>query len=79
MHSLNQIFERRGKSTTVRVDNGPENVKGLLMEWAKIGITIKYIQPRKPQQDAYIERHNRTVWYEWLDQNFFETIKEVQD
>ncbi len=33
----------------------------------------------KPQQNAYIERYNRTVRHEWLDQNIFETIEEAQD
>ena len=37
------------------------------MEWAeKRGIAIEYIQPGKPQQNAYIERYNRTVRHEWL-------------
>ena len=29
--------------------------------------------------NAYIERCNRTVRHEWLDQNIFETIEEAQD
>jgi putative transposase len=28
---------------------------------------------------AYIERYNRTVRHEWLNQYMFATIKEVQD
>jgi len=42
-------------------------------------ISLAYIQPGKPQQNDYIERYNRTVRHEWLDQNIFETIEEVQD
>jgi putative transposase len=33
----------------------------------------------KPQQNAYIERYNRTVRGEWLGQYIFETIEEAQD
>jgi putative transposase len=33
----------------------------------------------KPQQNAYIERFNRTVRYDWLAQQLFDTIDEVQD
>jgi putative transposase len=33
----------------------------------------------KPQQNAYIERHNRTVRYDWLNQYLFSDIKEVQN
>ena len=50
------------------------------MKWAeKRGITISKIQPRKPQQNAYIEYYNRTVRHEWLEQNIFETIEKAQD
>lgn len=40
---------------------------------------IKYIQPGNPQQNAYIERYNRTVRYEWLAQYLFDSIAQVQD
>ena len=30
------------------------------------------------QQNAYVERFNRTVRYEWLAQYLFDTIEEVQ-
>jgi len=38
-----------------------------------------YIQPGKPQQNAYIERYNRTVRQEWLGQYHFETLDQVRD
>ena len=62
IRSLNQIIEWRGKPASIRVDNGPEYVSNKLLEWAKSrNITIQHIQPGKPQQNAYIERYNRTV------------------
>ena len=80
VRSLNRIIEWRGAPKLIRVDNGPEYISGLLMRWAeKRGISIAYIQPGKPQQNAYIERYNRTVRHEWLDQNIFETIEAAQD
>ena len=30
---------------------------------------ICYIQPGNPQQNAYVERFNRTVRYDWLNHN----------
>lgn len=79
VRSLNRIIEWRGKPQIIRVDNGPEYVSGKLQAWAeKMGVHIQYIQPGKPQQNAYIERYNRTVRHEWLDQNIFETIEEAQ-
>ena len=40
---------------------------------------MMYIQPGKPQQNAYVERYNRTVRQEWLGQYHFDTIEQVQD
>ena len=49
------------------MDNGPELISGTLLSWAeKRGIAIQHIQAGKPQQNAYIERYNRTVRHEWL-------------
>jgi putative transposase len=49
------------------------------MEWAaKHQIYIQHIQPGKPQQNAYVERFNRTVRYEWLSQYYWQSIDEVQ-
>ena len=80
VRSLNQILECRGKPQTIRVDNGPEYVSGKLMAWAeKRNVRLAYIQPGKPQQNAYIERYNRTVRGEWLSQYIFDTIEEAQD
>ena len=72
VRTLNQIIEWRGKPMGIRVDNGPENISGALQTWAtKRGIGIFYIQPGKPQQNAYVERYNRTVRQEWLGQFIF--------
>ena len=80
VRSLRQTSEWRAAPQVIRVDNGPEYVSGLLKAWAEArGIGIEYIQLGKPQQNAYIERYNRTVRHEWLDQNIFETIEEAQD
>ena len=80
IRSLNRIIEWRGKPGSIRVDNGPEYISGTLMEWAeKLQITIQHIQPGQPQQNAYIERYNRTVRHEWLDQYIIESKEEAQD
>jgi putative transposase len=80
IRSLDRIIEWRGKPSTIRVDNGPEYISGKLLIWAeKHGVIIQHIQPGQPQQNAYIERYNRTVRHEWLDQYIIETIEEAQD
>lgn len=78
IRSPNRIIEWRGKPESIRVDNGPEYVSQRLLEWEeKRNISIQHIQPGKPQQNTYIERYNRTVRHEWLDQYIIETIEEA--
>ena len=80
IRSLEQIIEWRGKPRSIRCDNGPELISEKLKIWAKNqDIEICYIQPGKPQQNAYVERYNRTVRYDWLGQNLFDSLEEMQD
>ena len=77
---MEQLIERRGKPQAIRCDNGPEYVSHKLIAWTKNqGLGINYIQPGKPQQNAYVERYNRTIRYDWLSDYLFESIAEVQD
>jgi putative transposase len=79
IRALNQIIEWRGKPKAIRCDNGPEYISGKLIVWAEAQqIRIEYIQPGKPQQNAFIERFNRTVRYEWLSQYYWENLDEVR-
>jgi putative transposase len=80
IRSLEQVIEWRGKPAAIRCDNGPEYISNELITWAnKHRITILYIQPGKPTQNAYVERFNRTARHEWLDLHMFESVEQAQD
>ena len=80
IRALEQVMEWRGRPLVIRCDNGPENISAMIQTWAaRRGIRIEYIQPGKPQQNAYVERFNRTVRYEWLSQYYWESLEEVQE
>src|SRR6056297_1807385 len=80
IRTLEQIIEWRGKPKLLRCDNGPEYISEALRAWAeKNGVAIQHIQPGKPQQNAYVERYNRTVRYDWLNQYLFRTIDQVRE
>jgi putative transposase len=79
IRSLEQIIEWRGKPSAIRCDNGPEYISQTLKDWTiKQQITLLYIQPGKPTQNAYIERFNLTARHEWLDLHLFESIEQAQ-
>jgi putative transposase len=78
--ALDQVIEWRGKPQVIRSDNGPEYISSTFAAWAeRHGIRLDHTQPGKPQQNAYIERFNRTVRYDWLSHYLFESIEEVQN
>ena len=65
IRALDQIIEWRGKPKAIRCDNGPEYISHALVKWAeKHGIVLMFTQPGNPQQNAYVERYNRTVRYD---------------
>ena len=73
------IYQWRSKPSALRCDNGPEYLSQTLVNWAnQHQITLLYIQPGKPTQNAYIERFNRTARHEWLDMHQFESIAHAQ-
>lgn len=79
IRALERIMEWRGKPAAIRCDNGPEYISQSLIDWAnKNRITLIYIQPGKPTQNAYIERFNRTARHEWLDLHQFNSIPHAQ-
>jgi putative transposase len=78
IRSLDQIIEWRGKPKVLRCDSGPEYLSDAIIEWAnREGMLVEYIQPGKPQQNAYAES-NRPVRYEWLAQYCRDAITEAQ-
>ena len=80
VRALTQIIEQRGRPLAIRCDNGPEYVGTIMTNWAsRRGIKLEYIQPGKPQQNAYIERFNRTARHEWLSQYEWENLNHVQE
>ena len=80
IRSLERIIAWRGAPKAMRCDNGPEYISHKLKTWAeKKGIELSYIQPGNPQQNAYVERFNRTVRYDCLNQDIFTSIEEVQE
>ena len=76
---LDMLALWRGFPKQLRLDNGPELITQTLADWAaKHEVTLAFIQPGKPAQNAFIERFNRTYREAVLDAYLFHTIAEVQ-
>ena len=65
---MNQLIEVYGKPEALRLDNGPELTADKFTDWAKEhGVKLLFIQPGKPNQNAFVERFNRSFREEVLD------------
>ena len=77
---LERLKEQRGVPDVLRLDNGPEFISQALADWCtENGVQIRHIQPGKPNQNAYIERFNRTYRNEVLNLYLFRSLDEVRD
>ena len=77
IRELKQFISLQGNPIVIRCD---WYICATIKAWAQVwGIWLEYIQPGKPQQNAYVERFNRTVGYEWLSQYYLSDLAEVQD
>jgi putative transposase len=76
---LEQVTAWRGQPQAIRLDNGPEFLADRFAVWcADRGIALRYIQPGKPNQNAFVERFNRTFRHEVLDAYVFESLDQVR-
>jgi len=76
---LDEIACVHGYPTFIRLDNGPEHIATHFKDWAEShNITLRFIQPGKPAQNAYIERFNRTYREAILDMYIFDNLQEVK-
>ena len=77
---MEQLIEMHGKPSALRVDNGSELTSSAFTEWCEAqGIELHFIEPGKPDQNAYIERFNRMYREEVLDAYVFDSIEQVRD
>ena len=77
---LTQMIDLHGRPTAIRCDNGPELTSRAFTDWCKEeAIELRFIQPGKPDQNAYIERFNRTYPEEVLSAYLFDSLDEVRD
>ena len=77
---LERLCNWRGKPQAIRCDNGPELTSQAVVDFCQeADIALRYIQPGKPNQNAYIERFNRTYRNEVLNCYLFENLEQVRE
>ena len=68
-----------GRPAAIRCDNGPELTSQTFTDWCiEQKVQLRFIQPCKPDQNAYIERFNRSYRTEVLNAHLFESVAELR-
>lgn len=76
---LDRVAMLRGFPDAITVDNGPEFISKALDLWAYTnGVKLRFIQPGKPTQNAYIESFNGKFREECLNENVFVSLQNAQ-
>lgn len=76
---LTQLCEQRGTPRTIICDNGTEFTSKAMFFWSKqTGVSLGFIQPGKPTQNAFVESLNGKFRNECLNQHWFRTLDEAR-
>lgn len=80
IRALETLIRKRGKPDNIRTDNGPEFISHKLEEWCtQKEITLQFIQPGRPMQNAFIERKNGSIRRELLNACLFNSLNEARE
>jgi putative transposase len=76
---LDRVAILRGLPDVITVDNGPEFISKALDLWAyENNVKLRFIQPGKPVQNAYIESFNGKFREECLNEHVFVSLHSAQ-
>ena len=79
IRELEAVIAQRGLPRQCVSDNGPEFNGLALLGWAQgLGLDWHYIEPGKPQQNAFIESFNGRLRDEFLNETLFTTLAQAR-
>ena len=82
-HGVARVMDRlalsRGLPKIIRSDNGKEFCGKAMVQWAyQRGVTLRLIEPGKPNQNAYIESFNGRLRDECLNEHWFPNLLQAR-
>lgn len=77
--TFDRLASERGLPRVLRTDNGLEFCGRAMLTWAHDrGVTLRLIEPGKPNQNAYIESFNGRFRDECLNEHWFTSVAQAQ-
>jgi len=72
---IDEVCSRRGRPAVIRTDNGKEFTGKAMLNWAyRNGVSLRLIEPGKPNQNAYVESFNGRLRDECLNEHWFTSL-----
>ena len=79
IHALERVAAERGLPKSIVCDNGSEFTSKAMDRWAyERGVTLQFIRPGKPIENAYCESFNGKLRDECLNANWFASLADAQ-
>ena len=76
---LDRVCSQRGRPAVIRTDNGKEFTGKAMLTWAhRHGVTLRLIEPGKPNQNAYVESFNGRLRDECLNEHWFTSLSHAR-
>lgn len=76
---LDQICYQRGRPAVIRSDNGPEFAGKAMLNWAhRNAVTLRPIEPGKPNQNAYVDSFIGRLRDECLNEHWFTSLEHAR-
>jgi putative transposase len=77
---LDIVALERGYPKAIVIDNGPEFTSRALDQWAyKHGVELYFIEPGKPNQNAFVESFNSRFRDECLNEHWFTDLVDAEE
>jgi putative transposase len=77
---LDEIAEIHRLPKEIVLDNGPEGTSRAMFDWSeRTGVTLRFIEPGKPVQNAFVESFNGKLRDECLNLHWFRSLRHARE
>jgi len=77
---LDDLAQLIGLPEEIVLDNGPEGTSRAMFEWSeKTKVRLRFIEPGKPVQNAFVESFNSRFRDECLNQHWFKSLRHARE
>ncbi|MEO1308298.1 MAG: IS3 family transposase [Pseudomonadota bacterium] len=77
---LDDLAQRVGLPEEIILDNGPEGTSKAMFDWSeRTGVRLRFIEPGKPVQNAFVESFNGKFRDECLNLNWFGSLRHARE